>query len=107
MSTKLHVLALAAGLLLPATAIAATPESEAGYFGSAGAALLGPTEYNTGSASTTLQRQQASGYFATADAPLVAPPTVGDGSQTLAKQRASGYFPSADTPLVAPTVTTH
>ncbi|MGO8914676.1 MAG: hypothetical protein ACLQJR_02055 [Stellaceae bacterium] len=111
MSPKLRVLALAAGLLLPAaTAALASPASgKIGYFDAADASLVGPTEYNTGSSAATLARQQASGYFADADAPLVAPApqTADDAAQTLAKQRASGYFASADAPLVSPTITVH
>lgn len=106
MSSKLRLLALAAGLLLPAAAAgAATPS---GYFDSADAPLVAPNEYNTGAAGTTLPRQQASGYFASADASLVPPTTAaGDANQTLAKQQTSGYFPDAGAPLVPPTITVH
>jgi hypothetical protein len=110
MVTKLRRLALAAALVLPAaTALAASPGGQTGYFDSADAPLVGPTEYNTGSGAATLARQQASGYFATADAPLVAPTTqaAGNADQTLAKQRASGYFGEAGAPLVSPTITVH
>lgn len=109
MSAKLRLLALAAGLLIPAaTALAASPDGSPGYFDEAGAPLVGPTEYDTGSGADTLARQKASGYFDEADAPLVAPNTQdGDASQTPGKQRASGYFPEADAPLVSPTTSVH
>lgn len=75
MSRTMSMLALAAGLLLPVAACAGT----------------GADNGN-------------SGYFPTADAPMVAP-TSNDGAvsgSTVARQQQSGYFPSADAPLVAP-----
>ncbi len=106
MSTKLQLLALAAGLLLPAAAFAGTPDTanpSAGYLTIPDAPMVAPNDATTGSSGSTIRRQQESGYFPTADAPMVAPDTVpGDASQTLPRQRASGYFPSADAPMVAP-----
>lgn len=41
------------------------------------------------------------GYYGTPGAPLVAPTQTGpNGQSTLEKQQGSGYFPSADAPLV-------
>ncbi len=109
MPTELHLFTLAATLLLPAAAIAAPPAAPIGYFDTADAPLVGPTEFDTGDAAATLARQQASGYFPSAGAPLVVPtaPGAADPAETLAKQRASGYFPTADAPLVTPSVTAH
>jgi hypothetical protein len=46
---------------------------------------------------------QPTGYFDSADAPLVAPVDQNATSSSTAKaQAASGYFPSADAPLVSP-----
>jgi hypothetical protein len=46
---------------------------------------------------------QPTGYFDSADAPLVAPIDQNATSNSTAKaQAASGYFPDADAPLVSP-----
>ena len=104
--SKLSLLALAAGLLLPIAACADTAavnNGNSGYFPTADAPLVAPNAYNTGSSGSTISRQQESGYFPTADASLVPADThPGDASQTLERQRESGYFPTADAPLVAP-----
>jgi hypothetical protein len=56
--------------------------------------------YEIGAAQLTEQRQQASGHFATADAPLVAPRAGSqDAATTIEKQQKSGYFPEADAAL--------
>ena len=74
MVTKLRLLALAAALVLPAAITLAASPG-------------GKT-----------------GYFDTADAPLVGSTEYDTGSSaaTLARQKASGYFDTADAPLVAP-----
>lgn len=68
MPTELHLLALAARVLLPAAAVAepAAGATQIGYFNRAGAA-----GDDTGDA--TLAKQQASGHFPGDDAPLVSP----------------------------------
>lgn len=75
MSSKLRPLFLAAALMLPAAAAFAASHDSAG-----------------------------SGYFSSADAPLVGPTEYDTGSAaaTLARQQASGYFATADAPLVPP-----
>jgi hypothetical protein len=116
MSRNLRLASLARGAAMSAYVLAATasgafaqpPSVKAAqdpgtYLTTAGGPLVGPTLYDTGDAQATISRQQASGYFATAGAPLVAPYGASDPSATLSRQRASDYFATAGAPLYAPT----
>lgn len=111
MTRSLSTSVMLALLVLGAAACSesTTAGDHPGYFDTAGAPLVAPTEYSTGDAAATQARQGATGYFPTADAPLVAPSagSSSDAASTLARQQHSGYFPDAGAPLQAPTTTTH
>jgi hypothetical protein len=77
-----------------------TKAQSLGYFNSAGAPLVAPTDQNATSDSTT-KKQEESDYFPGADALLVSPyQGNGDAGSTLKNQKKSGYFPDAGSPLV-------